>query len=475
MRVAKKIRIDRFDNFVGDGVKVDKFYNCKIKDSLKGTFGIDIAKFPTSEDSKEYKCMNIESEDLKTVEGVVFFKQDNPEMTFIPHMIMIYGDNKKLYINQMFMGNMDLHWLFDLKFEKAPISIMYKKDDADAMILASDNLMKVWRAGYSPYEIDDAPIITSMCMNDGVLFCTVQKPAFKIWYATDLDAENVGKKSSSSNYISLEDDLGDARKVVSFDESVYAFRDYGITKISFIKNEVVTSQVYQSNTKIFTDTVSVCGGQILFMTQYGLFSFNGVKVAKIAIDLFDYSIFNKSTMIASSLGEKYYLAFNLNYNDNNSILCENGNCINNTLMVVDTNNYNYDLIRGVDCKSMLPVKSKYFEKMLIIFGSGYNYQLGEIVSDPIYVDDNLPKLWCSKNVSENNNVKMFNKLSVVAEKGVEIKLITDVGEYSFVSYVSGVNDFNFKIVCKQLKVQFSSNEKSSWVESVELEYYDCWF
>jgi hypothetical protein len=61
----------------------------------------------------------------------------------------------------------------------------------------------------------------------------------------------------------------------------------------------------------------------------------------------------------------------------------------------------------------------------------------------------------------------------VAEKGVEIKLITDVGEYSFVSYVSGVNDFNFKIVCKQLKVQFSSSEKSSWVESVELEYYDC--
>ena len=472
MRVEKKIKIDKFDNFDGAGVQVDKFYNCKIKDNLKGTVGIDIAKFPTDMDSTEYACMNIKSGDLKTVEGVVFFKQDNLETSFIPHMIMIYGDDKKLYINQMFMGDMDLYWLFDLKFEKAPISIMYKKDDADAMILASENLMKVWRAGYSPYVIEDSPIITSMCMNDGVLFCTVQKPAFKIWYATDLDAENVGKMSSVSNYISLEDDLGDARKVVSFDESVYAFRDYGITKISFIKNEIVTSQVYQSNTKIFADTVSVCGGQILFMTQYGLFSFNGVKVVKISIDLLGSFELKNSTMTASSLGEKYYLALNLNYNDDNNILCENGNCVNNTLMIVDTNNYSYELIRGVDCKSLLPVKSKYFEKMLVIFGSGYNYQLGEIVSDSIYVEDNLPKFWCSKNVNEDNGVKMFSRLSVVAEKGVEIKLITETGVYSFVSYLSGLNEFNFKIVCKQLKVQILSKNKTSWIENVELNYYD---
>ena len=473
MKVKKSIKIDNFYNFSEKGVQVDEFYNLKADKKLTSSIGVAIAKFPTDLNTNEMQSLNISSADIESVDGVAYFRQEVPELEQATNTIMIYDKNKKLYINQMFMGDMNLHWLFNLRFETSPISLTYKKDDADAMILASSDKMMVWRAGYSPYEIQDAPIITSMCMNDGVLFCTVKKPAFKIWYATDLDAENVGKMSSVSNYISLEDDLGDARKIITFDESVFVFRDYGITKITLVKNEIVISQVYQSNTKIFPNTVAVCGGQVLFMTQSGMFSFNGVKVVKTPIDLFNRYQFNKETMIASSLGDKYYLALKLNFQDGKQVLCECNECVNNALIVIDSGNYHYELLRGVDCKFLLPIKNDVFEKMIVVFGSEHNHQIGEIVSNSVSVENILPKFWLSKNINESNDLKIFTKLSVCCDKDVELKLITDVGEYVFATYKSGINEFNFKIACRQLKIQISSNAEYVWVENVSMDFYDC--
>ena len=141
------------------------------------------------------------------------------------------------------LDDMDqMFWLYDLKFNSPPITLAYKKDDNDAIILASNDEMKIWKTNYSPYTISSVPIITSMCMNEGVLFCTIKEPAFKIWYATNLDAEQVGNISKNSGYVSLEDDLGYARKVITFDQEVYVFRDYGISKISNVKSSISVSR-----------------------------------------------------------------------------------------------------------------------------------------------------------------------------------------------------------------------------------------
>ena len=50
-------------------------------------------------------------------------------------------------------------------------------------------------------------------------------------------------------------ELGHARKVITFFDSVYIFRDYGISKVSIYKNELVVSEVYKSNTLISISTI----------------------------------------------------------------------------------------------------------------------------------------------------------------------------------------------------------------------------
>ena len=365
MKTKKQIEIKNFNNFnTSDKINTEKFYNFLPTENLESSLGVAVAKFPnTYEDTTEVE-LGIDNLDINSVCGVTYFKMYFPTSQNTQHRLLIYGDDNKVYINQLFSGSPILLWLFNLQFNSPPVSLSYKTDDTDSIILTSSDKMIVWHTNYSPYEIEDVPIITSMCMNDEVLFCTIKDPAFKIWYATNLDAENVGQVTPESGYISLEDDLGYCRKILTFDEDIYVFRDYGISKINYIKNDITVSQIYLSNTKIYTDTVSICGNVIMFMTKDGIYSFNGVKVTKTDIDIRNLLPDSNEHTAASSLGQKYYLALRLNFNDDKSILCETGSYINNALVVIDITDFSYQIIRGIDVKSLLPVKTEVFEKML---------------------------------------------------------------------------------------------------------------
>lgn len=473
MRKKKVVEIKKFNNFCEvNNVLTKSFYNFLPSETLNNSKGVGVATFPLNLNDKTEAELNITDAKLESVEGVAYFKQYSKFSGKTVHRLLIYGGDKKVYINQMMDDTYDLFWLYNLTFNSAPIVLSYKKDDKDAIILASADSMKVWKTEYSPYTISDVPIITSMCMHEGVLLCTIVDPAFKLWYATDLDAENVGNISSNSGFVSLEDDLGDARKILVFNEEVYVFRDYGISKINYYKQNITSSQVYLSNTKIYTNTVCVCGNSILFMTKDGLYSFNGIKVNKTKVDLLNSFEFENVGAVASSLGEKYFLALRLDFNDNKQVLCEQGACVNNALLVIDTCDYSYEILRGVDIKSMLPVKTEMFEKMLVVFNSVHTNKLGEIVDKSICVDQVLPKFWESDSIVDNFNTKLFTKLVVYADQGVVFTLKYDDKVLNFTTYNNGVNEFAFKVCCKDLRLEISSSNESSIVKDVKLEYYE---
>jgi len=408
------------------------------------------------------------------IDGIVYVKQFYEDSGNTQHRFLVHAKNKKVYINQMFSQSYDMYWLYGLTFDSAPISLSFKKDGQDAVILASENEMKIWKTGYSPYDIPNAPIITSMCVNDGVLFCTIKQPAFKIWYATDLDAENVGNISNTSGYISLEDSLGNAGKVITFNQDVYVFREFGISKINFNKKEISVNQVYESSTRIFTNTVSVCENSILFMTREGLCVFNGVKVKKMELSIPKMEILQNLTATACSLEGKYYVSFPLNFNDNKKILCEgDAYCKNNTLLIVDTDDFSYEVIRGVDIKSFVPMKNEYFEKMMVVYNSIDINCLSNISSENSGIFERiLERYWESNYLAEDANLKVFTKLRVKADKDVQFNISFDDTTLSLTTYKSGVNEFFFKVYSKDIKITIISKAKNSKVEEVVFDYYE---
>lgn len=473
MRAKQRVEIKKFNNFDinSNEILTENFYNYKPTKILSNCSGIKTASFPINAESEIEYELDIAGAGIEQVNGIAYFKQFFPANGKTTHRLLVYGSDQKVYINQMLDDITELLWLYNLTFSSPPITLAYKKDDNDAIILASKDEMKIWKTGFSPYTISDAPIITSMCMNEGVLFCTIKEPAFKIWYATNLDAEKIGAIDSYSGYISLEDDLGYARKIITYNEDVYVFRDYGITKLNYVKGEISVNQIYVSGTKIYTDTVSVCGNVVLFLTKNGIYSFNGVKVSKTEIEL-NNLIFDNDNAVATSLGDKYYIALRLDFKDDAKILCENSEYKNNSLVIYNTIDESYEIVRGVDIKTLLPIKTEEFEKMLVTFNSVHTNTIGEIVNSSVCMQQNLPKLWRSGELVDNLQTKLFTKLSVVADEGVKFKLIYDNKSHSFTTYQQGVNQFMFKITCKQIKLEISSENNSSNVEKVMLDYYE---
>ena len=477
MRDKKQIVIEDFGNIDRDkGVTVERFYNLNPSSGLKQSLGVELAKFPKRDDPSygDYS-LDMTMTTINQIESISIFKQFFPVSGNTNFRILLYGDDEKLYINEMFMLNDNLLWLYDLTFESAPITLAFKKDDMDAIILASQDKMVIWTTDYLPYTVTDAPIITSMCMNDGVLFCTLVEPAFKLWYATDLRAENIGKLSSNSGYITLADELGYAKKVVAFNESVYVFREYGISKISVVKNEFSISQVYISRTQILTNTVNACGDVIMFCTKEGLYTFNGVKVTKTNVNIFDILNNFNGNAIAESFKNKYYLALKLDFNDGKTIACESGTYKNNALLVVDTLDYSYQLVRGVDIKQLLPVFARDYERMLVIFNSGNVGVVGQVIDSSSSFDVSLPKYWLSGELTDNYNVKLFTKLVVEADENVKFNFIYDNGQITFTTYKEGINEFCFKICSKQAKLEITSDSADMNVKKAVFDYYEYWY
>ena len=476
MRNKRQIEIEDFSNIdKTKGATVERFYNVNPTSGLKQSLGVTLAEFPMRDDpSYGTYTLDMEMADLTKLDRIAIFKQFFPTSGNTNFRILLYGDDKKLYCNEMFMFSDFVLWIYNLTFESAPITLAFKKDDLDAIIMASEDKMVIWTTNYSPYEVTDAPIITSMCMNDGVLFCTLVEPAFKLWYATDLRAENIGKLSSNSGYITLADELGYAKKVIAFNESVYVFRELGISKINFVKNEFSITQVYISRTQILTNTVSACGDVIMFCTKEGLYSFNGVKVTKTDVNIFDILNNFNGNAVAESFKNKYYLALKLDFNDGKTIQCESASYTNNALLVVDTLDYSYELVRGIDIKQLQPVLARDFERMLVIFNTGNVGVVGEIIDTSSNFDVSLPKYWLSGDLVDDYNVKLFTKLIVESDADIKFNLIYDGGTITFTTYQNGINEFCFKILSKQLKLEITSDSESIEVKKAVIDYYEYW-
>lgn len=478
MRAKKTLEIKQFDNFEKNNGKarVEKFYNYQLNGELCNAQGVQNASFPAELNSEQMITIDYSTApDVTSWKGLVYFHQYFPNTDSTTRRLFLYGDDNKLYLNQLFLETDELLWLFNLTFEKTPIALEFKKEDADAIILADKSKMMVWETNYAPYTINNVPVITSMCMNEGVLFCTIVEPNFKIWYATNLDLENVGQISSFSGYVTLEDELGPSRKVLTFNEDVYVFRDYGISKLINTKGEVDAVQVYKSNSKILCDTVAICGNSIIFMTNEGfLYSFNGLKVTKLEVDIRAMLTKQSIYSMASSLGDKYYLAVRLNFGDNVTLGCETVTGFhNNALVVIDSSTGSFQIIRGVDVNYMLPLKAENVEKMLLTFNCFNADKVGEICDEPKLFSAYQTRLWKSAKLFDDTNTKLITKLVVDGGEDVTVNIIADGVNKSFSLTKNGLNAFNFKICAKDASLEIVSNGEKGYVDNIKLEYYDC--
>lgn len=452
----------------------DLVYNLNTKTkTLKKGLGITQFKVPTSFDvDSEEVLLDTASLGLTKINDVLYFKQYFHESGNTQHRILLHGSDNKLYVHQMYCGIGSLLSTYQLEFNSAPICLSYKLNGNDTIILSSPEKMVVWTTDLAPYTVEDVPIITSMCISNDVLWCTIDGEANKIWYCLSLNPELIGVSTDKTKYLSLDDERGYARKVLTFKENLYAFRDYGITRINYYSSEITTTQVYLSDSKIFANTITSCGDVIMFMTKDGIYSFNGVTVEKQNIGIEKYLTCDNTNAVGACLQDKWYLGLRLEFNDNKQISCESGEFVNNALLVINLDDYSFEIMRGVDIKTMMPLKTDTLEKMIVTFNSGEIDKVGEIDESGKLFGENTHKCLLSNTIyADDLSSMVIRNITALGSKEINIKIETNDDSYNFVTNIDGTNKFQTLIPCENFKVEISTDTEDINLKYLDIEYF----
>lgn len=418
-------------------------------------------------------ALNYEALGLEYINKVMHFKQYFSVSGDTTHRLLVHGSDGKLYVYQMFSNVNNLNWTYELSFTTVPVVLEYKKDGLDSILISANDKLIVWSTGRTPYELTNVPTITSMCVYNDVLYCTIAGETDNIWYTSNLNPETVGSVSDTTNYVSLSDERGGCRKILTFKENVYVFRDYGISRLNtYVKKAPTYNQIYLSNSKIYPNTVVVCGDCIVFMTNDGLYKFNGTSVSKIGVLPQKLIAAANNYACATNLQDKYYLALKVNFDDQQIIGCEaNSEMKNNALVELNLQDNAFQILRGIDIKDMLALKAEFEEKIIVTFNSTNKDKIAEITNDGKCFDEILPKAYYSNCIVQDDLTDItIRKMIIESSKGVEVAIITDSGSYIFNTYTDGINEFQTIIPCRKFKMQISTSTQNPYVNIIQLEY-----
>lgn len=454
-------------------------YNYKMEDgALKTGYGFEVAKFPKSKDNPN-ELISMTFGNVSDIKKVWLFRYYSDYYKTIRPRIMYYTVNGLVNYNILYTETAIYNAIFDrvnggsLKyFTSEPNAIYYRLNSNDVCIFTSptDN-MYIHNPEYSDSEFEDAPKFTSMCIHYERLFATVSgKESKTLWFSDDFDPTNWNISLTEAGTIEMADDLGPLNKVLSFKDYVYVFRDFGISKVSAYGNQEDFSvyQIYSPSGKIYENTVTICGDQIIFLAKHGLYSFNGYNITKIDTNINEYikGISNENAK-GCFYGGKYYLACRMDFKDNLKIGYENEiDFINNALLELDLSTYEINITRGVDINSLCAYEDNLFSRLYCSFNKGETQKVGMLNNSGTYFGTPMVKKWTSPmgSLGYLDKTKHIKEISIISKYDITIEIKTDLQTKSYSVKGSSVpQKIKTMIKGKLVEISFISNTSDAYI------------
>lgn len=324
----------------------------------------------------------------------------------------------------------------ETSFDSLPTGINFTVDDQDVILFSTDGSLVTFAVGTSAMKTAVLPKFVDLCSAHGRLFGVVAGKQNKILFSETLDPSLWTAEESA---ITLDEFQGACNKLIYFEDDIFAFRDYGITKISEYgtAREFVMYDVFSTKSKIYGKSVVRCGEEILFLARDGLYTFNG-GTAKQILPLFSSyleGVCNENA-VACFDGENYYLACRLNFRDFQTVGAENyeGGYTNNALVVLNVQSGDAHIMRGMDIRSMVSANAGDVCNVFATFYGQHKEKIGMLDLSGAMFGAHLPKVWKSKmnNFGTPEKIKNFRKIVFDAPKDCILTVKTDLEQQSFV-------------------------------------------
>jgi len=389
-------------------------------------------------------------------------------------MLIVYGSDKYIYAFMMY-DQYNSFAKLEVQFTRCPMFVNYHYNGNDCMLIATEEEgLYIWDSYKGLEKIEDAPIITSLCMHYERLFVTTGKDKRSIWFSDDMDPTNWSQSLTEGGFINLIDDRGTSNKIISFNDYLFVFREYGIDKIIAYANQTDFQVVplFTSSTKIYTDTIRVCGDRVVFLAKDGIYYFTGLSTVKYNLDINNLFVreYNDNAISAYYDG-KYYLACKLNLNDDEIVGCENSEYTNNVLIELDIRTGELNILRGYDIVNVQTLNNKIESKLIVCIKDNGMYKLGELTKDGKVYGVPTKKVWRSPLSCFGiiNQDKLLKSITIVSESDISI----------IVRYDSQTKTFDIKgsidpitiypnIKAKEIAIDFISNKENVYISNPQV-------
>ena len=376
--------------------------------------------------------------------------------------LILLSSDLNLFILNLKGENTSLDRIRNITFTSVPSAISYRLNGEDVLIFTSETDNMVVYDGFNlPYEVLDAPKISSMDIHYERLFVTTINEKSKVLFSDDLDPTLWSIDLSEAGFIEMVDERGALNKVISFNDYLYIFRDYGISRLTAFGDQegFSVSHLFVSSAKIFAGSVTVCGDRILFLANDGLYSFDGFNATKILTNISNSFSKDNANCVGAFFEGKYFLGLSVKFDD---VDFDEAGFKNNCLLEYDIKTKNYKITRGVDIIHIESVMVGGYEKLYLCLRSNINenYSVCSIDKTGEYLGLKLKKVWKTDfyGFSKKQKNKCIRSVSLYLQGDpASLTVESDTGYNKTIELVSGANTYNFYVFGSKFKFTFISH------------------
>ncbi len=366
----------------------------------------------------------------------------------------------------------------DDAFLQEPTAVNYRLNGKDVLIFCSiADGMKVYD-GENLTEIENAPDIDCACLHYDRLFVTTLDDKNTLWFSDDLDPTNWEVGPDEAGYISMTDERGALIGIVSFLNYLYVFREYGISRLTAYgaQEEFSLNHLFLTTGKIIKDTIRVCGETIIFLTEDGLFQFDGSNAKKILSNLdglFEGCVNDFAT--SAYFNGKYYLACNIRFNDGFKTNCERNGCVNNAVVEIDLFSGGVRLMRGIDVVAIVGINGDGINELLMCCGENQRYSsyIGKLTKGGKFFDKNSLKVWVCPTTDLNVTVgkKRLVDVTLTTKENLTMVVTVDGVEHFFdITGQENGQRVAINLVGEDFGVAFMADTETLWLSRPQFTY-----
>lgn len=346
------------------------------------------------------------------------------------HYLFFYNNQNEVCFDNIFGSRIETPFVIQTEFSSQPFITNYRSDSEDTILLSAKNGFLMQILAGADVKTGKSEAIISCCNHYGKLFAITASARGKLVYSTD---DIFSWKDNGTKDLDFSDERGDLNKIISFNDYVYLFRDFGITKLSEYgdENEFSISHVYRASSFIRPSTIVEIGDSVYFVEGEKLKKFNGVSVKEVPISAMNLLEGQDNRYATSEVFDgKYFLACKAKFDDEKTVACEEEPFKNNALLVYDIQKEHLDIVRGVDIRQLLALSNGLKSKLIACFYNQHKGKIGQLTKDGNMFDLSLANLWKSGQLDfgklgARKTIKSFH---ITSKNDCKIRFVSDEGE-----------------------------------------------